>query len=146
MFVSSFIFQKTNIYKYQIRQKSRGEKYILMKIVNHNQYEQEYNAWQRSLEFFKQENALLKYRLSEIVDNNEDDHFLTMAEYFQNELLLKDELLNNLQKNLQELHNSENLSEKMKSRQNKLRNEILEFEKNCLHLSNEFNKKMSQNI
>jgi len=117
-----------------------------MKIVNHNQYEQEYNAWQRSLEFFKQENALLKYRLSEIVDNNEDDHFLTMAEYFQNELLLKDELLNNLQKTLQELHNSENLSEKMKSKQNKLRNEILEFEKNCLHLSNEFNKKMSQNI
>jgi hypothetical protein len=117
-----------------------------MKIVNHNQYEQEHNAWQRSLEFFKQENALLKYRLSEIVDNNEDDQFLTLAEYFQNELLLKDELLNKLQKNLQELHNSHHLSEKITSNQNKLRKEILEFEKNCLYLSDEFNKKMMQSI
>jgi len=117
-----------------------------MKIVKQNQFEHEHTAWLRSLEFFKQENALLKYRLSEMVDNNEDDLFLQMAEHFQNELLLKDELLNTLLKDLHGLQNSEKLSDKMISRQNKLRNEILEFEKSFLHLSNEFNKKLLQSI
>jgi len=61
-----------------------------MKFAKNNQFEHEHKAWQRSLEFFKQENALLKYRLSEMVDNNEEDVFLQLAEYFQNQLILKD--------------------------------------------------------
>ena len=61
-----------------------------MKSVMNNQFEHEYNAWMRKIEFFSQENALLKYRLSEMVDNNEGNNFLQMAKYFQNELLLKD--------------------------------------------------------
>lgn len=117
-----------------------------MKIVNHNQFKQEHKAWQTSLEFFKQENALLKYRLSEMVDNNEENGFLQMAEYFQNELLLKDELLNKLLKDLHGLQNAESISEKMISMQGKLRNEVLKAEKKFLHLYNEFNEKMLQSI
>ena len=117
-----------------------------MKIAQHNQFEYEHKAWKRSLEFFKQENALLKYHLSDMVDHNEENSFLQMAEYFQNELLLKDELLNKLLKELHELENEEKLSEKMLSRQNKLRYEVLHAEKKFLHLYNEFNEKMLQNI
>ncbi len=124
-----------------------------MKIVKNNQIEHEHRAWQRSLEFFKTENALLKYRLSEMVDNNEENGFLQLAEYFQNELLLKDEALNKLIKELhqfserlQDLQNSETSPQKMLHKQDKLRNDILQFEKNFLHLSKEFNERMLQNI
>lgn len=124
----------------------------IMKIVK-NQYEHEHKAWQRSLEFFKQENALLKYRLSEMVDNNEENNFLQLAEYFQNELLLKDEMLNNLIKDLQgfsdkfnALQNEKTLSEKIITKQEKLRNDILQFEKKFLNLSKEFNERMLQSI
>ncbi|MER3465073.1 MAG: hypothetical protein C4329_12320 [Chitinophagaceae bacterium] len=117
-----------------------------MKIVIQNQFEQEHKAWQRSLEFFKQENALLKYRLSEMVDNNEENGFLQMAEYFQNKLLLKDALLNKLLKELHELQSAEKFSEQMISAQNKLRNEVVKAEKKFLDLYSEFNKKMQQKI
>ena len=117
-----------------------------MKIAIQSQFKQEHKAWQTSLEFFKQENALLKYRLSEMVDHNEEHGFLLMAEYFQNELLLKDELLNKLLKDLHELQSAEKFSEKIISRQNKLRNEILQAENKFLHLYNEFNERMQQSI
>ncbi len=129
------------------------EKNILMKTTLQNQFKHEHKAWGRSLEFFRQENALLKYRLSEIVDYNEDNEFLQMAEYFQNELLLKDDLLNKLIKDLQEffdqfnaLPNEKTLPQKIITRQDKLRNDILQFENNFLHLSKEFNERMLQSI
>ncbi|MEO5909023.1 MAG: hypothetical protein ABIR50_11640, partial [Ginsengibacter sp.] len=64
-----------------------------MDILKNNQIEQEHESWQRTIEFLRQENALLKYRLSEMVDNNEENNFLQIAEYFQNELLIKDDML-----------------------------------------------------
>ena len=44
----------------------------------------EIDSWKKILEDLRQQNALLKYRLSEIVDDNEDRNFLQLAEYFQN--------------------------------------------------------------
>ena len=114
-----------------------------------NQLEHEYNSWKRKLEFFKQENALLKYRLSEMVDSYEGTSFLQMAEYFQNELLLKDEGLNKLTTSLQECVNDgeeerdqERYEEELIAKQNELRKKFLKFEKTFLSLSNEFNEKM----
>lgn len=114
-----------------------------------NQLEHEYNSWKRKLEFFKQENALLKYRLSEMVDSYEGTSFLQMAEYFQNELLLKDEGLNKLTTSLQEFVNDgeeerdqERYEEELIAKQNELRKKFLKFEKTFLSLSNEFNEKM----
>ncbi|HEY8657975.1 MAG TPA: hypothetical protein VIL78_03000 [Hanamia sp.] len=125
----------------------------MMKFAKNNQFEHEHKAWQRSLEFFKQENALLKYRLSEMVDNNEEDVFLQLAEYFQNQLILKDEILNKLIKELhqfsekfQELHNNEKLSENMVDQHDKFRKDILQFEKKFLAHSNDFNERMLQSI
>src|SRR6185437_2851932 len=114
-----------------------------------NQLEHEYNSWKRKLEFFKQENALLKYRLSEMVDSYEGTNFLQMAEYFQNELLLKDEGLKKLTVSVQEfvneageMSNQERHEEQLIAKQKELRKKILKFEKTFLSLSNEFNEKM----
>ena len=114
-----------------------------------NQLEHEYNSWKRKLEFFKQENALLKYRLSEMVDSYEGTNFLQMAEYFQNELLLKDEGLKKLTVSVQEfvneageMSNQERHEEELIAKQKELRKKILKFEKTFLSLSNEFNEKM----
>lgn len=122
-----------------------------MKSKKNDLYEREHQAWESRLEFFNQEHALLKYRISELVDSNEDHQFLQLAEYFQNELLLKDEMLNKLTKELREfsenvkqLPNINPLSQNMIERYELLRNEMLEFEKSSLKLSREFNKRMLQ--
>ena len=119
-----------------------------MSIIQNNQIKHEYTSWQRMLEFFRQENALLKYRLSDLVDNNEQNDFLSIAEYFQNEFLLKDEALNRLIKSVSELNaelnkmTDKNIPDELIYQQEKLRNDILQFEKKFLDLSNEFNEKM----
>ena len=84
-----------------------------------------------------------------MVDHNEEKKFLQMAEYFQNELLLKDETLNKLIKDLHEfsdkfngLHDGKMLSQKLVSKHDNYRDRILQFEKNFLHLSKEFNERM----
>lgn len=61
----------------------------------------DYQQWTKALELLRQESALLKYRLSEMVDSDEENLFLQKAEYFQNELLLKDEWLKKLIKEVQ---------------------------------------------
>ena len=116
-----------------------------------NQLEHEFNSWKRKLEFFKQENALLKYRLSEMVDFSEGANFLQMAEYFQNELLLNDERLTQLTKRIHQLSDQfsayetqKNISENFIAVKEKFRTDLLEFEKKFLALSKEFNQKMLQ--
>ena len=109
--------------------------------------ENEYAQWQRSVEDYSQKNALLKYRLSEIVDNNEDKDLLQVAEYFQNELLLTDEVLKRLRNELQEyaeMKQPNHLAQKIIIKHRSLRNDLLNFEKKFLHLSEEFNKKMRE--
>jgi len=124
-----------------------------MKIVKINQVEHEQKAWERSLQFLKQENALLKYRLSEMVDMSEGNGFLQLAEYFQNELLLKDAILEKLIKKLHHISETfekmpatEKISENLLLKQQEFRNEILNLENDFIYLSKEFNEKISQNI
>ena len=119
-----------------------------MTIIQNTHIRHEDTSWQRSRDFFRQENALLKYRLSDLVDNNEQNDFLSIAEYFQNEFLLKDEALNRLIKSVSELNaelnkmTDKNIPDELIYQQEKLRNDILQFEKKFLDLSNEFNEKM----
>jgi hypothetical protein len=132
------------------------EKYIEMIMVDklkmdnaiNNQIKHEHMSWLRLIEFFRQENALLKYRLSELVDSSEDSHFLQTAEYFQNEFLLKDEALKMLIKQLQEysdlIQNKIKVSPQLILTHNKIRNDILLFGKNYASLSKEFNEKMME--
>ena len=67
-------------------------------MVNNNlsrleHYRHEYLTWERMLDFFKQENAFLKTRLSQVVDKKTDRDFLAYAEHFQNQFIIKDEFI-----------------------------------------------------
>lgn len=129
-------------------------KYASMTTQKYNQHVQEHNAWKRSLEFYKQENALLKYRLSEIVDEIEGYPFLQTAEYFQNEFLLKDEIIKKLSYSLQSIiasiHKNPgeylHLSEKNIIDHERLRQNIWQFEQDFTLLSKDFNQKISKSI
>ena len=122
-----------------------------MKTSKNNQFEAENKAWEKSLEFIKQENALLKYRLSEMVDYSDEKDFLQMAEYFQNELLLKDDALDKLIKELKNFpdkingQNDNENAEKILYEHDKLRNKMAQLEEEFSQLSNEFNREMLKN-
>ena len=115
---------------------------------NQNQFVQEHTEWDRRLEFITQENALLKFRLSEMVDVSEDKNFLQQAEDFQNELLLIDEKLIMHSKELKSLSNSfkqlNNTKEKEQliRQHGNLRKSISQIAEDFLHFTNQFNKKM----
>lgn len=113
-----------------------------------NQFLQEHTEWERRLEFITQENALLKFRLSEMVDVSEDKGFLELAENFQNELLLIDEKLQNLIKELKSLSHTFKQSNSVKEKEqlikqhSNLRKSISQVAEEFLHFTNQFNKKM----
>ena len=122
-----------------------------MRIILSDQIKHENKYWQRSLEFIKQETALLKYRLSEMVDYNEEPQFIPIAEYLQNELLQKDDevhrLLNNTieyELGLKQISKAKQIPASLIRQHKRLRSEILQFEKKFLSLSKEFNTKMLQ--
>lgn len=123
-----------------------------MTSVNNNQFDQELRLWKIKLEHLKQENVLLKYRLSEMVDNNEGSNFLQMAEYFQNELLIIDDKLKKLFNKFDEFSiqfresdNERELPEKKITEYKKFMKDIFQFENKFMNLSKEFNEKMLEN-
>ena len=123
-------------------------------MVNNNlsrleHYRHEYLTWERMLDFFKQENAFLKTRLSQVVDKKTDRDFLAYAEHFQNQFIIKDEFIDELNHDVHEMQEQcvremkvlkINPDKKTESRHNKLRNEMEFLEKNFTQLKNEFNK------
>jgi hypothetical protein len=120
-----------------------------VKISKPEQFYHENKTWERSLDFFKQENAFLKTRLSEVVDHKTDKEFLALAEQFQNQFILKDEFIDELRHdiNLQQvvlkdyqLPGNSALDGKLSKKQVKLRNEIEYLEKDFTNLKNEFNR------
>ena len=133
-----------------IQEKSKVENKILMKTSKHHQFEMENDSWLRRLEFFIQENAILKYRLSEIVDYNENVTTISLAEYFQNEMLLIDGRVKYLKRTI--LHFSRKMAEEeqtyqpgsFEKKQTRLRENMVNFEKQFLNLSNDFNARMAK--
>ena len=110
----------------------------------------DYQQWTKKLELFRQESALLKYRLSDMVDADDGNVFLQKAEYFQNELLLKDEWLKKLIPEVQYYkdlaENKLHLRKKINALHNKLQKDISKFENQFLILSKEFNEQMLQHF
>ena len=112
-------------------------------------YCHEHLSWEPMLDFFKQENAFLKTRLSQVVDKKTDKDFLAYAEHFQNQFIIKDEFIDELNHDVREMQDicardmkmlKNNPDKKTEGRHNKLRNEIEFLEKNFTQLKNEFNK------
>ena len=114
-----------------------------------DQYHHEHLTWERMLDFFKQENAFLKTRLSQVLDRKIDNEFLALAEQFQNQFIIKDDFINELKHDIHEMERVVKESSdtmkivpdiKVENKHNKLRNEMEYLEKNFAQLKNEFNK------
>lgn len=120
-----------------------------VKISKPQQFQHENKTWSRLLDFFKQENSILKNRLAEVVDYSVDKEFLALAEQFQSRFILKDEYIDELRHDINvqdiDLLNSNQLltDNKLIKLQEKLRNEMEHFEKDFNNLKNEFNKYLS---
>ena len=120
-----------------------------VEISKPGQFSYENRSWIRLLEFFKQENILLKNRLAEVVDQQADRDFLALAEQFQNKFIIKDEFIDELRHDvniqLQEIIKTDDSStnQKLIKKQGMLRNEMEYFEKEFTSLKNEFNKYLS---
>ena len=114
-----------------------------------DQYHFEHLTWERMLDFFKQENAFLKTRLSQVLDRKIDNEFLALAEQFQNQFIIKDDFIDELKHDINEMERAIKESTltmkivpdiKVENKHNKLRNEMEYLEKNFAQLKNEFNK------
>jgi len=113
-----------------------------------DQYLHENMTWQRTLDFYLQENAFLKTRLSHVLDNDTDKDFIAKAEYFQNGFIHNDECMKDLQTDIalsqrmiKEIMDGRSQDEnKVFQKHKKLRNEVGYFEKNFANLRNEFNQ------
>lgn len=114
-----------------------------------DQYRFEHLTWERMLDFFKQENAFLKTRLSQVLDRKIDSEFLALAEQFQNQFIIKDDFIDELKHDINEMERALKESTvtmkivpdiKVENKHNKLRNEMEYLEKNFAQLKNEFNK------
>ena len=113
-----------------------------------DQVVQECMAWERLLDFFKQENSHLKIRLSEVLDDKTDKDFLALAEHFQNQFILKDEFVDEMSHDVREQEKTlvvvaekkAIIEERLIKKQQKIRNEMEFLEKDFNRMKNEFNK------
>lgn len=124
----------------------------IREISKSEQFQYENQTWERLLTFFKQENNVLKTRLSEVLDRAMGKDFLALAEQFQNRFILKDEFIRELNHDVNDqkrvlgenmANNTQSVNEKLIKRQDKLRNEVEYLEKDFALLKNEFNKYLS---
>ena len=120
-------------------------------MIKQQQFQHESSTWERLLDFFKQENTFLKNRLSEVLDSKDDKSFVSTAEHFQNMFLLKDDYINELKKDIKEQQrqlkmnfsqDGNDVEVKLIKKQEKLRNEIKNFERNFSELKDEFNQSL----
>ncbi|MEN9744426.1 MAG: hypothetical protein RL640_264 [Bacteroidota bacterium] len=65
------------------------------------QYMFETSSWIRLMDFLHQENAYLKTRLSEVMDDITNNQNLALAEHFQNQFLVKDDAYDHMKNDLQ---------------------------------------------
>jgi hypothetical protein len=116
------------------------------------QYTHEHKTWERLLDFFLQENTVLKTRLSQVLDQSNSKELLMQAEVFQHRFIVKDELINELrhdvngQQKLLEHNDHTKINNRYSSKQEKLRNEMEYLEKDFALLKNEFNKYLSTGL
>ncbi|MFZ4056683.1 MAG: hypothetical protein ACOYKE_01030, partial [Ferruginibacter sp.] len=134
-----------------IKQLYKSDKKTDREVNKSEQFLYEIFTWERLLDFCKQENSYLKNRLSQVVDCRTDRDFLMQAEHYQNQFILKDEFIDELQKDvldqekrMNEVNNLKiDTDDKNIKRQQKLRNEIEFLEKEFSFVKNEFNKYLS---
>ncbi len=65
------------------------------------QYIFETSAWIRLIDFLHQENSFLKTRLSEVMDDINNSENLVLAEHYQNQFIVKDDVYVHMKHDLQ---------------------------------------------
>lgn len=131
--------------------RSKMDKEINIAAHNHKikQFYHEIQTWERLLDFFKQESVYLKTQLSEVVDQLTGKEFLELAENFQNRLIIKDEFIDELRHDVNDLKiNLKSLfctienkyDEKLIKKKEMLRNELENFKKEFTRDRIEFTK------
>jgi hypothetical protein len=64
------------------------------------QFQFEVHSWIRLIEFLNQETTYLKNRLSEVIDQIRDRENLAIAEHFQNQFIVKDDIYDHIMHDL----------------------------------------------
>ena len=128
---------------------------MIERAIKISQFQKESEAWKRSLAFLLQENAYLKLRLGELVNNNtENGEFLEAIEHYQNRFLRKDEILRLIQQDLsqldqmllRDLDQDEAALKDVQFRQKKYRKEIRSLESAFNKLKVQFNNFLSETL
>ncbi len=103
-----------------------------------NEYLCETERWKKSLDTFLHENAILKIKLANVLDENNSKTFLGTAEDFQNSFIAKDELIKEISGDISAqkllLNKADLMTNTLLLKQQKLRNEINHFEKSYSNL------------
>ena len=121
---------------------------------NTRHFQNEFELWKRSLEYIRQENSYLKNQLADIVIQDISNEFLYKAEEFQNRFIIKDEMIETVQRNIYEFNNwiYDHLRQDNKDNdkyfmiQKKLRNEIEQLEQRFINLKFEFLNYIAEKI
>ena len=112
------------------------------------QFRFEIEAWIRLIEFLNTENTYYKTRLSQVIDQIQDKENLAMAEHFQNQYIIKDDVydhfLFSLKEHLQkwkevQLMKTKEANEEFIKTQKNLRTRIEFVEKDQMLISKDFN-------
>lgn len=112
------------------------------------QFRYEIEAWIRLVEFLNIENTYSKTRLSEVIDEIQDKENLALAEHFQNQYIIKDDvydhILHSLKQQLQKWKEVQSMRTKEGSQelikiQKHLRDQIEFVEKDHMVISKDFN-------
>jgi hypothetical protein len=115
---------------------------------NLTQFRYEVEAWIRVVEFLNTENTYSKTRLSEVIDKIQDKENLALAEHFQNQYIIKDDvydhILHSLKQQLQKWKEFQSMRTKEGSQelikiQKQLRDQIEFVEKDHMVISKDFN-------
>ena len=125
-----------------------------MSYMKLRQLQYESDTWKRLLGFMREENILLKNRLSEILKDRFDKNLLEEVEAFQSDFIKKDELLVLLRNDVAELDKllvkdkvgDQKTMKDIYDKLAKLRNNIINAEMQFGNLKLAFNNYLAENI
>ncbi|MBP7931300.1 MAG: hypothetical protein KAZ11_01550 [Chitinophagaceae bacterium] len=112
------------------------------------QFQFELHSWIRLVEFLNQENTFLKTRLSEVIDQIKDKESLALAEHFQNQFIVKDDIydhiIHDLKKQLHKwteikLISSKEISEDLAKTQKNQRDQIEFIDRDHALITKDYN-------
>lgn len=113
-------------------------------------YISELENWQNQLTNLRQENAMLKFQLSELVDKSVLSDFLKKAEFFHNEFLANDEsirlILDTVKHQYSKIRNRKISLEEALEKRSQLTQTIEKFEGRFVSLNQQFNNDMLSNV